>query len=174
VYGLGQLGAVEGKIYRNWQSIDEIPHAARLRRKGLEFGSSDDPSALVDMYEYNGGCILDNLLFQKGLRNKQIADAIVNTERALVIADSAEPKSLDEIKGSGVSIIGAGKGKDSVAHGIQLVQEQKISVTKHAVHIIKEYRHYVWMTDTDGKILNEPEPTFHTVWMPHATGLAHL
>jgi phage terminase large subunit len=165
---------VEGKLYRNWQIIDEIPHEARLRRKGLDFGYSNDPSALVDIYEYNGGCILDNLLFQTGLRNKQIADAIVNTERALVIADSAEPKSIDEIKGYCVSIIGAGKGKDSVAHGIQLVQDQKISVTKRAVQIIKEYRNYLWMTDTDGKMLNEPEPTFHTVWLPHATGLSHL
>jgi phage terminase large subunit len=82
----------------------------------------------------------------------------LNTEApALVIADSAEPKSIDDIKGYGINILGANKGKDSVKNGIQFVQDQKMSVTKRSVNVIREYRNYLWMTDKDGTIINEPE-----------------
>ena len=157
VYGEGLLGETEGKIYKNWIIIDEIPHEARLERYGLDFGYSNDPTALVAIYKYNNGFILDEILFQKGLSNKQIADTIRNLEQVLVIADSAEPKSIDEIKSYGVNIIGAEKGKDSVNNGIQFVQDQRISITKQSLNIIKEYRNYLWMTDKFGKILNVPE-----------------
>lgn len=159
VYGLGQLGEVEGKVYINWQIIDEIPHEARLERRGLDFGYSNDPTAIVDIYYFNGGYILDEQLFMKGLSNKQLADTLQNS-LALVVADCAEPKSIDEIRGYGINITGAEKGKDSVAHGIQLVQDQKISVTKRSVNIIKEYRNYLWMTDKNGRVINEPEHAF--------------
>ena len=160
VYGLGQLGEVEGKIYKDWQIIDEIDHHARLERYGLDFGYSNDPSALVAIYYFNGGYILDEIMFLKGLSNKQIADTILNNPQALVIADSAEPKSIDEIRSYGVNIQPAEKGTDSVAHGIQLVQGQRISVTSRSTNIIKEYKNYLWETDKDGKILNVPEHLF--------------
>lgn len=160
VYGLGQLGEVEGKIYKDWQIIDGIPHEARLERYGLDYGYSNDPSALIAVYYYNGGYILDEILFQKGMSNKQIADTLINSNSALVVADSAEPKSNDEIKSYGINIVGAEKGRDSVVNGIQLVQNERISVTKRSVNLIKEYRNYLWMTDKLGKIINEPEHTF--------------
>ena len=160
VYGEGQLGEVEGKIYRGWQIIESIPHEARLERYGLDFGYSNDPSSLVAVYYYNGGFILDEIIFRKGLSNKQIADTITNIPQALVIADSAEPKSIDEIKSYGVNIIGATKGPGSVSQRIQYVQDQKISITQRSLNIIKEYRNYLWKTDKDGKIVNEPEHTF--------------
>lgn len=158
VYGEGLLGEVEGKIYRGWEVIDELPRFARLERRGLDFGYSNDPSSIVDIYYSDGGYIWDEVLFTKGLSNKRIADTILAQEtQALVIADSAEPKSIDEIKSYGVNIIGADKGKDSVSQGIQLIQDQKIAVTKRSINIIKEYRNYLWKTDKDGKILNVPE-----------------
>lgn len=160
VYGLGQLGEVEGKIYKNWQIIDEIPHEARLERYGLDFGYSNDPTAIVAIYYYNGGYIVDEVLFSKGFSNKQLADTLKNNELALVIADSAEPKSIDEISGYGINIVGAVKGADSIRNGIALVQAQKISITKRSVNIINEYRNYLWLTDKNGKILNEPESGF--------------
>ena len=160
VYGLGQLGEVEGKIYKDWRIIDEIPHEARLERRGMDFGYSNDPSTIVDIYKYNSGFILDEQCFQKGLSNKQLADILKNLDPVLTIADSAEPKSIDEIKGYGITIIGANKGKDSVRQGIQYVQDQRISVTKRSLNVIKEYRNYLWKTDRDGKILNEPEHHF--------------
>ncbi len=159
VYGLGLLGEVEGKIYKNWQIIDELPHEARLVRRGLDFGYTNDPSAIVDVYYYNGGYIWDEILYGKGYSNRALADTILNQPdpNALTVADSAEPKSIDEIKGYGVNIIGAEKGKDSVNNTIQLVQAQRVSMTKRSVNIIREYRNFLWEVDRNGKIINVPE-----------------
>lgn len=161
VYGLGQLGEVEGKIYKDWQIIDEVPFEARLIRRGLDFGYSNDPSALYDIYQYNGGYILDEILYRKGQSNKQIADVILNTEKdCLVVADSAEPKSIDEIRLYGVNVFPAVKGQGSIATGIAFVQAQKVSITKRSVNGIAEYRNYMWKIDKNGRILNEPEGGF--------------
>lgn len=157
VYGLGQLGEITSRIYTNWAIIDEIPHEARLDRYGLDFGYTNDPTAIIAIYYYNGGYILDEVCYQRGLGNKQIADTLLNIKQALVIADSAEPKSIDDIRGYGVNILATEKGKDSVNNGIQLVQAQKISVTKQSVNLIKEYRNYLWQVDKNGKVLNVPE-----------------
>ena len=160
VYGEGQLGEVEGRIYKDWQIVDVIPHEARLERFGVDFGYSNDPTSIVAIYYYNGGYILDEIAYQKGLSNKQIADILKNQPQAIVVADSAEPKSIDEIASYGINIIPAEKGKDSVRNGIQLVQAQRMSVTKRSINVIREYRNYLWETDKDGKILNEPEHPF--------------
>lgn len=159
VYGLGQLGEVEGKIYKDWLIIDDIPHEARLERRGLDFGYSNDPAAIVDIYYYNGGYLLDEQLYRKGMLNKQIADFINNlpNPQTLVMADSAEPKSIDELKLYGINILPAQKGQGSVTQGIQYVQSKQISITKRSINGIKEYRNYLWKTDKDGKIINEPE-----------------
>ena len=157
VYGLGQLGAVEGRIYKDWEIIDEIPHQARLERRGIDFGYTNDPTAIVDIYKFNDGFILDEMVYQKGLSNKQIADTLLNFSPVLTIADSAEPKSIDEIRTYGINILPAQKGPGSVAQGIQYIQDQKISITKRSVNGIKEYRNYLWLTDRTGRIINEPQ-----------------
>ena len=157
VYGLGQLGELEGKVYKDWQIIDEIPHEARLERYGLDFGYSNDPTAIVAIHKYNDGFIIDEITHQKGLSNKQIADIFNNQPKALVIADSAEPKSIDEIYSYGVNIQPALKGQGSVSQGIQFVQAQRISMTARSVNLIKAYRNYLFKTDKNGKILNEPD-----------------
>lgn len=158
VYGLGLLGEVEGKIYRDWVTLDSIPEEARLLRYGLDFGYSNDPTAIVAIYKWNDAYILDEIIYRKGLSNKQIADVILNFENnILVIADSAEPKSIDEISIHGVNIIGCEKGKDSINYGIQIVQDQRIFVTKRSLNILKEYRNYMWDTDKEGKFLQRPE-----------------
>lgn len=158
VYGLGQLGKLEGLIYRDWQIVPEIPFGARLERYGIDFGYTNDPTAIVAIWYYNGGYILDEIAYTKGLSNKQIADLILNEPRkALCIADSAEPKSIDEIRSYGVLIQPANKGKDSVKQGIQAIQEQPVSMTARSVNIIKESRNYMWETDKEGVVLNVPE-----------------
>lgn len=157
VYGEGQIGEVEGRIYTGWNIINEVPHEATLERYGLDFGYSNDPAAGVAIYKYNGGLILDEVLFQLGMSNKAIADVFNNLDKALVIADSSEPKSIDELRLYGINVIGAIKGKDSKNYGIQFVQGKRISVTKHSINLLKEYRGYLWMTDKNGKRLNVPE-----------------
>ncbi len=162
VYGLGQLGEVEGKIYKDWQIIDEIPHEARLEARGLDFGFSNDPTVLIDIYKYNGGYIWHERLYRKGMHNDEIAKFILNLNEpnTLVIADSAEPKSIEEIQMFGVNILGAQKGPGSVKRGIDFVQSQRISLTKQSVNAIKSYRNYLWKTDKDGKILNDPDHNY--------------
>jgi phage terminase large subunit len=156
VYGLGLLGEVEGRIYKNWNIIDELPHEARLERYGLDFGYTNDPTAIIAVYKHNGAYILDEVCYQKGMSNKEIADTLKNMERALVIADSAEPKSIDEIRVYGLNILPTVKGRDSVKQGVQYVQNQKITMTKRSTNLIKEYRNYMWLTDKNGKTVNEP------------------
>jgi phage terminase large subunit len=160
VYADGRRGEVEGRIFTDWKILDEIPHEARLIRRGMDFGYSVDPSTIVDVYEYNGGYILDEQLYQKGMSNKQLADVINNLPNpsTLVIADSAEPKSIDELKLYGVNILPCVKGRDSVNYGIQLMQDKPISITKRSTNGLKEYRAYMWMTDKDGKQLATPIP----------------
>jgi len=162
---LGEPSSKEGKIYKDWLQIDEIPHEARLDSIGLDFGYTNDPSAIIAIYYYNGGYILDQVEFRRGMSNKQIADVInlylKNKElNATTVGDSAEPKSIDEIRTHGVSIQGAKKGKDSVNQGIQFVQDQRISVTARSTDIWEGYQNYLWDTDKDGKSINKPNHSF--------------
>lgn len=157
VYGEGLLGEVDGKIYKGWEVTERIPHEARLERYGLDFGYTNDPTAIVAIYYYNGGYILDEICYQKGMSNKDIADLLKNSDRAMVVADSAEPKSIDEIKSYGVNIIPAKKGKDSIRNGIQLLQQQRITVTSSSINLIREYRNYMWKYDKNGVPTQEPE-----------------
>lgn len=161
VYGEGKLGEVEGRIYTGWQTLDEIPFEARLEGYGLDFGYTNDPTAIVAVYYYNGGYILDEKCYRKGMSNRDIADLLNSLPYGLVVADSAEPKSIDDIKSYGVAIVAADKSgtkskpylKTSIGH----VQDQKISVTKGSINLIREYRRYLWKVGKDGRTLNEPD-----------------
>lgn len=159
VYGLGQLGDVQSRIYVGWSFIDEVPHEAKLIKTGLDFGYSADEAAIVDIYQHNGGLILDEVVYSKGLSNKQLADVLLAKQQAtIVIADSAEPKSIDEIRSYGVTILPSSKGPGSLNRGINYVQSQRISVTKRSLNLIKEYRNYVWLIDKDGRQTTNEDP----------------
>lgn len=159
---LGEPSNLERKIYRDWAFIDDIPHEARLERYGLDFGYTNDETAICALYRYNGGLIVDEVAFSKGLSNKNIADILKNLSRAIVICDSSEPKSIDELKSYGIVAMPATKGAGSVFQGIQYVQQQQISVTKRSINFIKGYQNYLFAEDRNGKILNEPDDTIHT------------
>lgn len=156
---LGEPVGTERRIYHDWKIIEQIPHEARLVSRGLDFGYSNDPTVIVSIYKYNDGYIVDEELYQKGLHNSQIAQFIKNLpdSSTMVVADSAEPKSIDEISLFGVSITGATKGQGSVTEGIDFVQDQRISITKRSLNTIKCYHNYLWQIDKEGKILNKPE-----------------
>lgn len=158
---LGEPSSMERKIYRDWQFIEEIPHEARLEKYGLDFGYTNDPTAIVAIYQYNGGFIFDEVAYQKGLSNKQIADILKQLPQAPIIADSAEPKSIDEIRSFGLTILPAQKGRDSIKQGIQFIQRQRISVTSHSYNLIQEYQKYLWREDRNGRVINEPEDQYN-------------
>ena len=159
VYGLGQLGDVMGRIYTDWKFIDDIPHEAKLIKTGLDFGYSADESAIIDIYQYNDGFIIDEILYAKGLSNKQLADVLLAKDpQAIVVADSAEPKSIDELLAYHVPVTPASKGQGSVNRGINYVQAQRISVTNRSLNTIKEYRNYMWFIDKDGRQTQLEDP----------------
>lgn len=158
---LGEPNTLQGRIYEGWAMVDEIPHEAKIVRYGLDFGYSIDPTVIVAIYYYNGGYIIDEVVYQKGLSNKSIHDLLSNKPLAMVVADSAEPKSIDEIRNYGTNIQGVTKGADSVRQGIGYVQDQKISLTTRSIKTRTAYLHYKWAVDKDGRQLNEPDDLVH-------------
>lgn len=158
VYLLGLLGSLEGTIFSNYDLIDEIPAEARYLGTGLDFGYTNDPSAATDVYKWNEYRILDELFYLRGLMNPKIAELLKGKK---VFADSAEPKSIDEIALLGVDIHPTVKGPDSINYGIQLMQQQKYLITRRSVNLINEFRNYCWDTDKTGKSLNKPIDAFN-------------
>jgi phage terminase large subunit len=151
---------VRGRIYKGWAEVDEVPHHAKLLIRGLDFGYSVDPTAIVDVYSYDGGYILHETCYQTEMSNANIAQliALLPEPATIVIADSSEPKSIAEIKKLRVNIVPAEKGPDSVRNGIQVVQDQRISYTKDSIHLKEEYENYAWFENKDGDTFNEPNP----------------
>jgi phage terminase large subunit len=157
VYGLGEIGMLEGVIFSNWKTIDTLPKDAKLIGIGLDFGYTNDPTAIIEIYNYNGQRILNELKYQTGMLNSDIAKEL--PKHVPVYADSSEPKSIDEIKRYGITIKGVTKGKDSINYGIDVMQQQEYLVTSNSVNLIKELRAYCWDTDKAGTRLNKPIDT---------------
>lgn len=155
VYGLGMVGNLDGVVFDNWQLIDDIPEDARLLGLGMDFGYSNDPTAIIEVWKWNDKRILNEICYKKGLVNSDIADYL--PKNTIVYADSAEPKSIEEIKRLGATIKGVSKGADSINFGIQLMQEESYLVTRKSVNLTEELQKYTWQKDkkTNEK-LNKP------------------
>lgn len=157
VYGLGLTGRPQGVIYKRWKQVASILPHARLVGRGLDFGFMTDPTAIVDVYMADGELWLDETLYRQGLTNDLIAQHLRGLNGATV-ADSAEMKSITEIRNFGVPRIEpAVKGQDSVRNGIQILQRYEMNVTSRSLNLIHELRNYKWKEDRiTGKLLNEP------------------
>jgi phage terminase large subunit len=158
VYGLGKIGSMDGVIFSNWQQVDSIPEEAKLFSYGMDFGFTNDPTTLVAVYRYDNKLIIDELIYQTGLLNSDIVRLCKNLEdkNVYITADSAEPKSIEEIKRAGIYIKAANKGKDSNNHGIDILQQHDILIKSKSVNLIKEFRNYTWDADKAGNKLNKP------------------
>jgi phage terminase large subunit len=158
VYGLGEIGSLEGVIFNNWKQISSIPLDAKIFSRGLDFGYTNDPTTLIDIYKYNDKLVIDERLYRTGMVNSDISNFDKNepNKHIFVIADSAEPKSIEELKRGGMKVKGAAKGRDSIIHGIQLLQQYDLLITSRSTNLIKELRNYTWDTDREGKNLNKP------------------
>jgi len=154
VYGLGELGMLEGVVFSNWKQIDTIPKEARLVGIGLDFGYTNDPTSCIEIYKHNEKRILNEIVYQTGLLNSDIANKL--PKDVPVYADSAEPKSIRTLQLAGITIKGVTKGRDSINYGIDVMQRENYLVTSNSTNLIKELRSYCWDTDKTGKRLNKP------------------
>ena len=159
VYGLGKIGNLEGVVFNNWKQIDTVPKEARLLGVGVDFGYTNDPTTIIEVYKYNDKRILNEVCYTTGLLNGDIAKKLPN--ETIIYADSAEPKSIAEIKRTGKNIKGVTKGKDSILFGIQIMQQQEYLVTSNSLNLIKELRAYTWDIDKNGAKLNKPIDNFN-------------
>lgn len=157
VYGLGLTGRPQGVIYKRWEQVDAIPDYAELVGRGLDFGFTNDPTAIVDVYRADGELWLDERCYRINLTNDKIAE-FLRPLPGCTVADSAEQKSIAEIKNYGVRWIEpAIKGADSIRAGIQILQRYKMNVTKRSLNLINEIRNYKWKEDKiTGELLNVP------------------
>lgn len=162
VYIHGEIGKLQGSIFTNWSTIKEIPNEAKLIGLGLDFGYSQDPTACVAIYSYNNDIIYDEVIYEKGLLNDEIARRLKPySGKAMIYADSAEPKSIAEISRYGIKIKATDKGGDSILFGIGLMQQKKVWITERSINIITEHRKYVWDTNKLGESLNVPIDTWN-------------
>ena len=156
VYGLGQVGRLEGACIPDWREID-LPTDARLLCYGMDFGYSVDPTTLVALYKYNDSYIFDEVIYQKGLLNSEISNLLkTNNVTDLIYADSAEPKSIAELNSYGHMVLPVSKGRDSIVYGINLINQNKVYVTSRSKNLKKELANYTWMQDKEGNTLNKP------------------
>jgi len=154
VYGLGEIGSLEGVIFDNWKTIDKIPVEAKLIGIGLDFGYTNDPTSAIEIYNYNGQRIVNELVYRTGMVNSDIANMLPNS--VTIYADSSEPKSIEEIRRFGKMIKGVTKGVDSIRFGIDIMQRQEYLVTSDSQNLIKELRSYCWDVAKDGTRRNVP------------------
>ena len=159
VYVDGEMGQLEGVVFSNWKRIDTIPTEARLIGLGMDFGYTNDPTSIIEVYKLNETRILNEVTYQTGLLNSDIAKLL--PKNVPVYADSAEPKSIADIQRYGITIKGVTKGKDSINYGIDVMQREDYLVTSQSTNLIKELRSYCWDTDKTGKRLNKPIDNFN-------------
>lgn len=165
VYLDGLTGQIEGNVYNDYQIIDKIPENAKLLGYGLDFGYSTDPLALVSLYKLDDTIIVDEIIYQKGLLNSELASQMKQLGiKDEIYADSAEPKSINEIRKYGFNIKPVEKGRDSINYGIQIIQQQKLYITKQSINILEELQKYMWKKNRDGGYETIPVDSYnHTM-----------
>jgi phage terminase large subunit len=166
IYGLGQVGTAKSLIF-NFNLIDTIPENAKFISYGLDFGFTNDPTALVKVYLHDTNLYVKELLYRTGMTNQDIAKELDRLEigrREEIFADASEPKSIEEIYRMGWNIKKADKPQGSVNLGIDMLRRYTLNVTKDSLNLIKEGRNYKYKEDKNGNILNEPADAFnHTM-----------
>ena len=164
VYGLGEVGSVQGVIFSNWRIVDNLPTNAQLKGVGVDFGFASDPTAIIEIYTFDGEVYLNEVCYNNGLTNNEIANVLKKRgydSRTMIVADCAEPKSIAEINRYGFRIIPSVKGADSINFGIDLLQQFDLCVTAESVNLIKELRNYIWDTDNQGNRIGRPIDCFN-------------
>jgi len=162
VYGLGQIGSLDGVCIPDWKEIKQLPTQARLLCYGMDFGYTNDPTTLIGLYKYNNTYILDEVIHQTKLLNVDISNILkqLNIDD-IIYADSAEPKSIAELRTYRHKVMPVKKGRDSIVYGINLINQNDIYVTSTSKNLIKELQSYSWMKDREGNTINKPIDAFN-------------
>lgn len=161
VYARGLTGKLEGVVFTNWDIVDELPPQGewKMNARGLDFGFTNDPSALERVVLAHGELWIDEELYDTGYTNPMLAKAMKEAgvrRNDVVIADCAEPKSIAEIKAEGIYIVPSVKGGDSINVGIDILKRYKIHITRRSKGLIENMQAYKWKKDRDGKRTNNP------------------
>lgn len=167
VYGLGLIGSLQGTVFENWKQCDAIPKDAEFISYGMDWGFTNDPSVLTACYRYNGALYFKELIYETGLTNSDIIKKLETLgiqKHQMIVADSAEPKSIEDIRRAGYRIEGAKKGADSIRNSIDTLLAYDLYITKDSLNAIKEARNYKWATDKEGNKLNVPIDSFNHFW----------
>jgi phage terminase large subunit len=167
VYGLGQIGSLQGAVFENWKQCDKIPDQAEFIAYGMDWGFTADPTTLTAVYRFDKALYLKELLYETGLTNSDIIAKLPGlgvTRQQMIVADSAEPKSIEDLRRAGFRIEGAQKGADSIRNSIDTLQQYQLYITSDSINAIKEARNYKWATDKEGKTLNVPIDSFNHFW----------
>lgn len=159
IYGLGEVGQSKATIFQ-FREIDTIPENAKFVSLGMDFGYTNDPTCISKIYLHDTNLYCEELLYRTGMTNRDIHNELLNLEigrRDEIFADSAEPKTIDELYRYGWNIKPSTKGRDSINIGIDMLKRYTIHVKKNSQNAIKEFRNYKWKEDKNGNILNQPE-----------------
>jgi phage terminase large subunit len=163
IYNLGIASRSTEAIYR-FEEVEEIPtDQAQFVGIGLDWGFSNDPTAAIEVWKSDNTVYLNELLYKRGLTNSDIDQELRGmgvTKRVDIVADSAEPKSIEELRRYGYRIQPAKKGPDSILNGIDILKRYRICVTYDSTNLITELRRYKWMKDANGNLLNRPVPAY--------------
>ncbi|MBS1525194.1 MAG: terminase large subunit [Bacteroidetes bacterium] len=164
VYARGLTGKVSGLVLDNWRLCDSIPPGARLIAAGLDFGFTNDETGCVAVYKQDGELWIEELLYQAGLTNPDISARLNEaglSKKTEIVADSAEPKSIEELRRLGWRIVPARKGADSVQLSIDILKRYKLNVTRSSVNLRNELSRYKWKKNRSGRVLNEPSDSWN-------------
>jgi len=163
IYGLGEIGQIKGLVFTNWEVVDEYPSDSKWTSYGLDFGFSNDPTALIKVGYSGGDLFLDEIIYSRGLTNQDIGkwmNQLGLTKADEIIADN-QPKCIYEIRLEGFNIKPTFKGQDSIITGIDIMKRQRFKVTKRSVNLIRELKNYKWKEDAAGNALNVPVDRFN-------------
>ena len=157
IYGLGEKGISKAVIF-NYVEYNSIPSDAEFVALGMDFGFTNDPTALVKIYKKELNLYIEELLYRTMMTTNDIHNFLKNNIiNQTIYADSAEPRIIEELRRMGWSIRPSLKGKDSINAGIDLLKRYKLHIHKDSINAIQEFRNYKWKEDRSGKLTNTPE-----------------
>lgn len=161
VYGEGEYGIAEGMVFEKYDICNKIPEGAKFLAYGLDFGYTNDPTVLSGVWMANNELYIKEIFRKHGMTNADIAlemGILGVDKRDMICADSAEPKSIEELRRMGWNIDGVTKGRDSIRIGIDIMRRHKIWIYYESEELIKEFRGYRWDCDKDGRPLRPERP----------------